>query len=312
FAFTATPKGKTIELFGRRPDPTKSSGPDNLPVPFHVYSMQQAIEEEFILDVLKNYTPYKVAYKIAHGGKEYDDKEVDKSQGMKQIARWVRLHPYNIAQKVAIIVEHFRANVAWRLNGDAKAMVVTGSRKEAVRYKVEIDRYIAQNGYKDIATLVAFSGDVVDPHSGPDKFNEHSMNPGLKGRDIRDAFNTTEFNVLLVANKYQTGFDQPKLMAMYVDKRLAGVTTVQTLSRLNRMYPSKEETFILDFVNDPEEVRLAFEPFFKTAQLAGVSDPNIVHSIQSKLDATGIYLPGEVDAFAKAFYDPKGTQKALQ
>ena len=312
YAFTATPKGKTIELFGRRPDLSKAAGADNLPVPFHVYSMQQAIEEGFILDVLKNYTSYKIAYKIAHDGKEYDDKEVDKSQGMKQIARWVRLHPYNIAQKVAIIVEHFRANVVWRINRQAKAMVVTGSRKEAVRYKLAIDRYIAQNGYKDIATLIAFSGDVIDLESGPDKFNEHTMNPALKRRDIRDAFDTDEFNVLLVANKYQTGFDQRKLMAMYVDKRLAGVATVQTLSRVNRTYPNKEETFILDFVNDPEEVRLDFEPFFKTAQLSGVSDPNIVHNIQTKLDATGIYLPGEVDAFAKAYYEPKGTQQQLQ
>src|SRR5205823_7032922 len=144
-----------------------------------------AIEEGFILDVLRNYTPYKVAYKNAHDGKEYDDKEVDKSEGLKQIARWVRLHPYNIAQKVAIIVEHFRANVAWRLNKEAKAMVVTGSRKEAVRYKLAIDKYISENGYKDISTLVAFSGDVNDPESGSDKFNEHNMNPGLKGRDIR-------------------------------------------------------------------------------------------------------------------------------
>jgi type I restriction enzyme R subunit len=312
YAFTATPKGKTIELFGRRPDPSKAPGPENIPVPFHVYSMQQAIEEGFILDVLLNYTAYKVAYKIAHGGKEYDDKEVDKAEGAKQIARWVRLHPHNIAQKVAIVVEHFRANVAWRLNGEAKAMVVTGSRKEAVRYKIAIDKYIKDSGYKDIASLVAFSGDVIDPESGAEKFNEHTMNPGLKGRDIREAFDTVEFNVLLVANKYQTGFDQPKLMAMYVDKRLAGVSTVQTLSRLNRTFPGKEETFVLDFVNDPEAVRVDFEPFFKTAQLAGVSDPNIVHNIQTKLDNPGIYLPAEVEAFATAYYDPKGTQKTLQ
>jgi len=312
YAFTATPKGKTIELFGRRPDPTKAPGPSNVPVPFHVYSMQQAIEEGFILDVLRNYTPYRIAYKIAHGGKEYDDKEVDKSEGAKQIAYWVRLHPYNIGQKVKIIVEHFRKNVVWRLGGEAKAMVVTGSRKEAVRYKLEMDRYIAENKYMDIATLVAFSGDVIDPESGPDKFNEHTMNPGLKGRDIRDAFNTEEFDVLLVANKFQTGFDQPKLMAMYVDKRLSGVATVQTLSRLNRTYPGKDETFILDFVNDAEEVRLDFEPFFKTAALSGVSDPNIVHNIQTKLDGSGIYLPAEVDAFALTYYDPNGKQQQLQ
>ena len=311
FAFTATPKAKTIELFGRCPDPSKPRGDDNLPEPFRTYSMQQAIEEEFILDVLKNYTPYRLAYKLAHNGKEYDDKEVESSSGMKQIARWVRLHPYNISQKVAIIVEHFRNTVAWMLNKQAKAMVVTGSRKEAVRYKKEIDAYIKKSRYKDIAALVAFSGDVIDADSGPDKFNEYNMNRELKGRRIADAFDTDEFNVLLVAEKFQTGFDQPKLVAMYVDKRLAGVNAVQTLSRLNRIYPGKI-TYVLDFVNDPEEIRLSFEPYFKTAQLSGVSDPNVIHDLQAKLDATGIYLTPEIDTFVKAYFSKTGTQKDMQ
>jgi type I restriction enzyme, R subunit len=312
FAFTATPKAKTIEVFGRRPDMKSAPSADNKPAPFHVYSMQQAIDEGFILDVLRNYTPYKLAYKIAHNGKEYSDTQVDKSEGMKQIAKWVRLHPYNIAQKVAIIVEHFRASVAWRLDGQAKAMVVTASRKEAVRYKLALDAYIKEKQYQDVSALVAFSGDVIDPESGPDKFNESSMNPGLKGREMREAFDTEDFNVMLVANKFQTGFDQPKLVGMYVDKRVDGVAAVQTFSRLNRTFPGKDETFILDFVNDAEQIREAFEPFYRTTQLANVSDPNVIHDLQVKLDGQGIYQATEVDSFAKAYFDPKGSQKALQ
>jgi len=312
YAFTATPKAKTIELFGRRPDLSRPASDDNKPAPFHVYSMQQAIEEHFILDVLKNYTPYKVAYKIAHNGREYDDREVDKAEGMKQIARWVRLHPYNIAQKVQIIVEHFRENVRPLLSGQAKAMVVTGSRKEAVRYKLALDRYLRECGYSGISALVAFSGEVVDPESGPGPFSEINMNPGLHGQDLREVFDTEAFNVLLVANKYQTGFDQPKLVAMYVDKKLSGVAAVQTLCRLNRTFPGKESPFILDFMNDPEEIRKAFEPYYRTAELSGVSDPNIVHDLAGKLDGQGIYTASEIDLFAKAFFTPKGTQKALQ
>src|ERR1019366_7582763 len=209
FAFTATSKAKTLELFGR-------PGQSGLPEPFHLYSMQQAIEEGFILDVLQNYTPYRLAWKLAHNGKEYDDETVDRSDAMKSLVKWVRLHPYNIAQKVEVIVEHFRANVGWRLDGKAKAMVVTSSRKEAVRYKLQMDKYIAACGYTDVAALVAFSGDVMDNESGPDPFNEGNINKGLNGRDLRGAFATEGYNVLIVANKFQTGFDQPLLVAMYV------------------------------------------------------------------------------------------------
>ncbi|OJY56388.1 type I restriction endonuclease [Thiobacillus sp. 0-1251] len=304
FAFTATPKAKTLELFGR-------PGPDGLPAPFHVYSMQQAIEEGFILDVLKNYTPYKLAFKLAHDGQDYDDEQVDQNRALKSLMNWVRLHPHNIAQKVQVIVEHFRANVMWRLNGRAKAMVVTSSRKEAVRYKLAMDKYIKAQGYRDVSTLVAFSGDVNDPESGPSPFNESNMNPGLNGRDMREAFATDEYQVMLVANKFQTGFDQPLLVAMYVDKKLAGVSAVQTLSRLNRTYPGKTDTFVLDFVNDPGEILTAFRTYFRAAQLSGVSDPNLIHDLQAKLDATGIYLPEEVEGFAEAYYR-KGTQKDLQ
>ncbi len=304
FAFTATPKAKTIELFGR-------IGESGLPEPFHVYSMQQAIEEGFILDVLKNYTPYSLAYKLALGNQEYDE-EVEKGAALKQLAKWVRLHPYNIAQKVQIIVEHFRTKVASKLNGHAKAMVVTSSRKEAVRYKLAIDKYIKNQGYRNLQALVAFSGEVSDLESGPKAFNESNMNPGLKGRDLRDAFSTDEFQVLIVANKFQTGFDQPLLCAMYVDKRLAGVAAVQTFSRLNRIYPGKTDAFILDFVNDPEEILASFEPFYRTAALAGVTDPNLIHTLQAKLDQSHIYNVSEVEAFALAYFSPKGTQKDLQ
>ena len=237
-AFTATPKAKTMELFGRRPHPDRPAGPGNLPQSFHVYSMRQAIEEGFILDVLKNYTPYKLAFKLANDGQDWDDKEVERAEAMKGIMRWVRLHPYNISQKVQVVVEHFRENVAPLLNGKAKAMVVVGSRVEAVRWQLVIDRYVKSSGYK-IGTLVAFSGEVNDPESSPDPFTETSraLNPNLRGRDMREAFATEEYQILLVANKFQTGFDQPLLCGMYVDKRLAGIQAVQTLSRLNRAHP---------------------------------------------------------------------------
>lgn len=209
--------------------------------------MQQAIEEGFILDVLKSYTSYKLAYRLAHNGRDYDEQEVDKSEGLKQLARWVRFHPHNISQKVAIIVEHFRERIAGHLGGHAKAMVVTASRKEAVRYKLAMDKYIREQGYGRLQTLVAFSGEVHDPESGPDPFSEANMNPGSKGQEMRDAFDTDRYQILIVANKYQTGFDQPLLTAMYVDKRLAGVTTVQTLSRLNRIYPVKTRPLCAGF-----------------------------------------------------------------
>jgi len=306
FAFTATPKAKTLELFGRRPADGKT------PEPFHVYSMRQAIEEVFILDVLKNYTPYKLAYRLAYGGREVDDQEVDKSQGFKQLARWMRLHPHNIEEKAKIIVEHFRTHIAGQIGGRAKVMVLTASRKEAVRFKLAMEKYIRAQGYVGIGVLVAFSGEVHDGESGPDPFSERNMNPDLRGRDIRRAFDTDEFRILIVANKFQTGFDQPLLAAMYVDKRLAGVTAVQTLSRLNRIYPDKEDTFVLDFVNQPDEILAAFAPYYRTATLTDVSDPNVIHEIQSKLDAARIYTVSEVAAFARAYFDPRGTQQQMQ
>lgn len=311
-AFTATPKTKTLELFGRRPDGTKPAGPDNLPAPFHVYSMRQAIEEGFILDVLQNYTPYKLAFRLAHDGKELDDVEVERSAALKGIMGWVRLHPYNISQKVEVVVEHFRQFVAPLLNGRAKAMVVVASRVEAVRWQLAIDRYIASKGYK-LKTLVAFSGEVTDHVSGPEPFTEHShaLNPDLRGRDIRKAFATPEYQVLIVANKFQTGFDQPLLCGMYVDKRLAGIQAVQTLSRLNRAYPGKDTTFVIDFVNDPEEVLESFRTYYETATLENVTDPHLVYDLRAKLDAAGHYDDFEVDRVVAVQFNPSSKQGDL-
>ena len=295
-AFTATPKNKTMELFGTCPDPTRKPAPDNIPAPFHVYSMQQAIEEKFILDVLQNYTPYSLAFKLAHNGQEVDETEVERNAALKRIMGWVRLHPYNIAQKVQVVVEHFREFVSPLLKGKAKAMVVVGSRLEAVRWQLAIERYIKNNGYA-IGTLVAFSGEVNDPDTGSEGFTENSpgLNPKLKGRDIREAFKGDEYQILLVANKFQTGFDQPLLCGMYVDKRLAGIQAVQTLSRLNRAYPDKDTTYVLDFINDPAEVLEAFKTYYATAELSATTDPNLVFNLRAKLDAAGHYDNFEVD-----------------
>jgi len=304
-AFTATPKQKTLELFGR-------PGADGLPQPFHVYSMRQAIEEGFILDVLKNYTPYELAFKLAHDGKEYDETQVERSAAMKGIMQWVRLHPYNIAQKVQIVVEHYRENVQPLLDGKAKAMVVVASRKEAVRWQKAIRAYIARQNYP-LGVLVAFSGEVNDPESYPQPVTETSadLNPGLKGSDIREAFAKADYHLLLVANKFQTGFDQPLLCGMYVDKMLGGIQAVQTLSRLNRAHPGKDTTYILDFVNDAAEILKAFKTYYDTAELEATTDPHLVFDLRAKLDASGHYDDFEVERVAKVETDPRGTQAQL-
>ncbi len=304
-AFTATPKAKTMELFGTRPDPSRPAGPDNLPTPFHVYSMRQAIEEKFILDVLQNYTSYKLAFKLAHEGKDLDDKTVERHAAMKSIMGWVRLHPYNIAQKVQIVVEHHRQYVAPLLQGKAKSMVVVASRVEAVRWQLAMERYIREHGYK-LRTLVAFSGEVSDAVSGPDKFTEDSvaLNPTLKGREISEAFKTDEFQILLVANKFQTGFDQKLLCGMYVDKRLAGIQAVQTLSRLNRAYPGKDTTYVVDFVNEAEDILEAFKMYHTTAELQSTTDPNLVFDLRAKLDAAGHYDDFEIERVVTVQYKP--------
>jgi type I restriction enzyme R subunit len=322
-AFTATPKNKTLELFGTRPDPSRKPAPDNVPRPFHVYSMRQAIEEGFILDVLQNYTPYSLAFKLAQEGsggspgRELDEHEVERSAALKKLMGWVRLHPYNIAQKVEIVVEHYRANVQPLLPGPdgvgkAKAMVVVASRKEAVRWQLAIRKYIESKGYP-IGTLVAFSGEVIDPESGPEPFTEHSpvLNPKLGKKDIKKAFEGGEYQVLLVANKFQTGFDQPLLCGMYVDKRLAGIQAVQTLSRLNRAHPGKDTTYVVDFVNDPHEVLEAFRTYHTTAELSGTTDPNLVFDLRAKLDAAGHYDEHEVERVVRVELDPRAKQAEL-
>ncbi|MGO2331708.1 MAG: type I restriction endonuclease subunit R [Pseudoalteromonas nigrifaciens] len=325
YAFTATPKAKTIELFGRLPDPELPPSKQNKPVAYHIYSMRQAIEEGFILDVLKNYTNYKVMYQLAQKI-EAADEEVDSKKAAVKLNQWVRLHDHNISQKVKVIIEHFKDNVMGLLGGQAKAMVVTGSRKEAVRYKLAFDKYVAEalaeqkTGYATIRAMVAFSGEVEFTESDPDstafldkKFTEKNMNPDLKGRDMRKAFDSDDYQVMLVANKFQTGFDQPKLCAMYVDKKLGGVECVQTLSRLNRTYPSKAETgtFVLDFFNAPEDILEAFQPYYQTAELADVTDPQVVFDLFEKLRASGIFLWSEVEQFCAAFFTKNKSNAAI-
>tara|TARA_R100001480_G_scaffold15858_1_gene24749 strand:- start:986 stop:4171 length:3186 start_codon:yes stop_codon:yes gene_type:complete len=310
YAFTATPKAKTLELFGRPPNPEQPASKDNLPEPFHLYSMRQAIEEGFILDVLRRYTTYDTAWKLSHP--HGDDTEVETRKASATLARWVRLHPYNINQRVEIIVEHFREHVRHLLDGQAKAMVVTSSRQQAVRYALAMRRYVADMSYKGVHPLVAFSGTVPPDDVIPEEVSETSslLNPGLKGRDLADAFDTADYNVMIAANKYQTGFDQPKLCAMYVDKKLQGVDCVQTLSRLNRIFPGKE-TFILDFFNDPKDVLAAFAPYYGRAELEDVSDTQVVYDIQKTLEQEGIYHGEEVSGFAQAFFDPKAPASKL-
>ncbi|QGG74400.1 type I restriction endonuclease subunit R [Pseudomonas syringae] len=311
YAFTATPKAKTLELFGRPADPTLPAIASNKPEAFHLYSMRQAIEEGFILDVLRNYTTYSTAWKIAHPDGE--DDEVDSKKARIKLARWVRLHPYNISQKVEVIVEHFRANIRGLLGGQAKAMVVTSSRQEAVRYQLALKAYVQQMGYNDVHPLVAFSGSVLADEVIPEEVTESSslLNTGLNGRDLAQAFDTQDFNVMIAANKYQTGFDQPKLCAMYVDKKLQGVDCVQTLSRLNRTFGDSKQTFILDFFNEPQDILDAFLPYYTKAELTDVTDPQIIYDLQKKLDAEGIYHWQEVEAFAMAFFDPKAAASKL-
>lgn len=318
-AFTATPKTKTLELFGQLPNPAEPPSRTNKPYAYHVYSMRQAIEEGFILDVLKNYTNYKVAYNLAMAI-QGSDQEVESKKAKVKLNQWVRLHDYNISQKVQVIIEHFKDNVMGLLNGKAKAMVVTSSRKEAVRHKLLLDKYIAEKGYEKIFAMVAFSGEVEfsdkDPNSSGllgEKFNENNMNPSLKGRDMRKAFDSDDYQVMIVANKFQTGFDQPKLCAMYVDKKLGGVECVQTLSRLNRIYSGKQETgtFVLDFFNEPEDILDSFRPYYQTAELADVSDPDLIFDLFDKLRAAGIFTWQEVEQFCEAFFIKSKSNAAI-
>ncbi len=312
YAFTATPKTKTLEMFGVLPHPDEAPSETNKPHAFHLYTMKQAIQEGFILDVLQGYTTYKLYYKLEHSDMNHDE-EVESKRTKVKIAKWLNIHPHNIAQKIEIICEHFRTHVAHLLDGQAKAMVVTSSRAAAVRYKLAFDKYIKENKIeKQMQAMVAFSGKITDDIESVEKeYTEANMNPNLRGREMRKAFDTNDYQVMLVANKFQTGFDQPKLCAMYVDKKLGGVDCVQTLSRLNRTYAGKEQTFILDFFNETEDIKEAFEPYYNTTELEDVTNPNIIYDMQTKLEASTIFTTAEVENYAKAFFDPKGTQASM-
>ena len=299
FAFTATPKYKTLEVFGT-PDS------DGKPQPFHLYSMRQAIEEGFILDVLQNYTTYKTYYRLIKSIE--DDPKVDKRKAARALARFMSLHPHNIAQKTEVMLEHFRHFTMHKIGGKAKAMVVTSSRLHAVRYKQAFDKYIADKGYQGIKTLVAFSGTVVDPDAPGVEYTEVGMNNGIREKELPKRFAGEEYQVLLVAEKYQTGFDQPLLHTMYVDKRLSGIQAVQTLSRLNRTHPGKDDTFILDFVNEPDEILKAFQPYYERTLIGERAEPQQLYELQAKLDSYQVYYKAEVEEFCKVFYKPKPNQ----
>jgi type I restriction enzyme, R subunit len=293
FAFTATPKHKTLAVFGRNG------------APFSRYTMRQAIEEGFIMDVLKNYITYQTFYRLLKACE--DDPHVERKKAARALSHYMRLHPHNIAQKTEIMVEHFQNYSRYKIRGRAKAMVVTGSRLEAVRYKQAFDKLIEAQGYP-IKSLVAFSGTVVDDKIAEQTHTEIEMNGGIREQDLPEEFASNEYQVLLVAEKYQTGFDQPLLHTMYVDKRLAGIQSVQTLSRLNRTHPLKEETFILDFVNDPEEIREAFKVYFDGAIMGEEVDPDRLYQISTELDESAIYLDAEVGNFCEIFFAPKQRQ----
>jgi len=300
FAFTATPKFKTKVLFDE-PGPSGAS-------PFHEYTMRQAIEEGFIMDVLQNYTTYKRFFGLIK--QVENDPEVPRKKAAKALTRYLELHPVNIDQVVSVIVEHFRLYVMHELGGRAKAMVVTGSRLAAVKYKLAFDHYVKANGYSGIRSLVAFSGTVEDPDDPGASYTEVSMNEGLAESELPEAFERDDYRVLLVAEKYQTGFDQPLLQTMYVVKKLAGVQAVQTLSRLNRMAPGKARTFVLDFANAEDEIYKAFKPYYETTPLGENADPHRLSELQHKLLAWAIFAPDDVNAFAEVWYGGKRDHSA--
>ncbi len=300
FAFTATPKFKTKVLFDE-PGPSGTS-------PFHEYTMRQAIDEGFIMDVLLNYTTYKRFFGLIK--KVEGDPEVPRKEAAKALTRYLELHPVNIEQVVSVIVEHFRLYVMHELGGRAKAMVVTGSRLAAVKYKLAFDKYIKNQGYSGIRSLVAFSGTVEDPDDAGSSYTEVAMNGGLSESELPEAFERDDYRVLLVAEKYQTGFDQPLLQTMYVVKRLAGVQAVQTLSRLNRMAPGKARTFVLDFANEEDDIYKAFKPYYESTPIGENADPQRLSELQHKLLGWAIFAPADVDAFAEVWYRAKRDHSA--
>ena len=297
FAFTATPKAKTLELFGTRRADGKFE-------PFHLYSMRQAIEEGFILDVLENYTTYKAYWRLLK--KIEDDPRYDKSKAEYLLKSFVELHPHAIGEKVKIMAAHFAANVQGEVAGKAKTMIVTRSRMHAVRYKLAMDRYLQEKGLA-FKALVAFSGTVQD---GGQSYTESGMN-GFSERQTAKVFERAEYRFLICANKFQTGFDQPLLHTMYVDKKLGGVNAVQTLSRLNRVHPEKGGALVLDFANEADEIQAAFEPYYETTLLSEATDPNLLYEIQGRLLAFPVFTEADVNRFVKIYFDKKATQDEL-
>ena len=297
FAFTATPKGQTLEMFG-----TELS--DGSFHPFHIYSMKQAIQEGFIMDVLQNYMTYHTCFKIAKTIP--DNPEVPASRAAKVIRRFEELHPYNISQKAQIIVETFLSTTAKAIGGKGKMMVVTSSRLAAVRYYHEVKRYIEEKGYTNVDVLVAFSGAIKD---GGDEYTEGSLNVRKDGSHISEEQTKAEFhenfNVLIVAEKYQTGFDEPLLHTMIVDKKLRGVKCVQTLSRLNRICPGKNDTFILDFVNTADDIQDAFQPFYQETSLSQEVNVDLIYKLQKELQGYNIYSVNDIEAFCNIYYSDK-------
>ena len=299
FAFTATPKGKTLEIFGE-PQPNGNFRP------FHIYSMRQAIEEHFILDVLANYVTYKMCYQIASNTP--DNPDVPTSKAIKTIRRYEELHPHNLEQKAAIIVETFRDITKKKIGGMGKMMVVTASRLAAVRYYHTIKRYLVENGYDDVEIMIAFSGALKDPDEvdGPE-YTESSMNVDSQGNPVRESQTKAVFHdegdILIVAEKYQTGFDEPLLHTMIVDKELRDVKAVQTLSRLNRIYPGKEDTYVLDFVNPIERIREAFQQFYQETILEEEINIDLIYTTQRILHEKGIYTQEDIDKVTSIYID---------
>ena len=294
FAFTATPKYKTKKVFDE-PGPGGES-------PFHLYTMRQAIEEKFILDVLRNYITYEAYFRLVQVGD--DDPHVERKKAARALARTLTLHEVNLRTKTEVMVEHFRTHVRPKIGGRAKAMVVTEGRLHAVRYKLAFDSYIAEKGYTDIKTLVAFSGSVEDPRLPSNHLTEVGMNGGIKEKELPEKFESPEYQVLLVAEKYQTGFDQPMLHTMYVDRKLTGLQAVQTLSRLNRSCAGKEDTFILDFRNTPEEIFKAFKPYFEDTPTEPLTDAQHLYRLHHQIEETGLVFEEEVRAFCVVYFKP--------
>lgn len=294
FAFTATPKGTTLEMFGTEYDDCSFH-------PFHIYSMRQAIEEGFILDVLQNYMTYDTCFKIAKTIE--DNPEVPGSRAAKVIRKFEELHPYNISQKAQIIVETYMGTTRYKIGGRGKMMVITSSRLAAVRYFHECKRYIEEKGYDDVGVLVAFSGSVTD---NGEEYTEPKLNVRKDGSHIGESQTKAEFHdnfhVLIVAEKYQTGFDEPLLHTMIVDKKLRGVKAVQTLSRLNRTCPGKTDTFVLDFINTREDIQDAFQPFYQETLLEGEVNTDLLYQVQHELRGYPIYTDSDIEAFSKEYF----------